>query len=550
MNGRLFGVDFSTSGLKIAQLRVSAKEMLIEHLLKLPPDVSPSEALAAAGIAPKGATVGLAGADVMVRYLRIQQVPPPRLKMIMEFELGEMKSKSTEPLCADYILDTVPDTTGEVTSMVVLVKESVAASRIAEAERMRISSYSLLPNSFALYNTFLALKAYDPEKAYLLLDIGAESTSLALVSGLRLLAARSLSIGGNLFTQFLADSLGVSFQEAERIKTTEGVLKKSGWVSERQKRISDALAQAAERFAGTVSSSLMFLKRQLRKRELSFDKILLFGGGALLEGLAEHLGSVMRMDTEVANVVSPPEDRFADVDKRPPLRQLLPASELQSISPSASEFATAIGLALSRIEEPFVSLDLIPEKVRKRILFRERTVYLIVAGVLLLVFAILLGIGVRIERGSSLAKEKALGERYSEAQTELAEMEKIRKEIMLQKEALGHLRHLPEVNRSIVLLFTDLMRKDITPDEVTLTSISYRHRGRERGEERKSPPSVRLSGEVVGEWGTEIDAVRNFRKALASLDYVESASIDAARTKIDPSRGRYLFSIVVQLKEK
>ena len=550
MAGTLFGVDFSTSGLKIARLRVSAKEILIEHLLKLPPNASPSEALAEAGIAPKGATVGLSGADVMVRYLRVQKVAPPRLKMIMEFELDEMKAKSTEPLCADYLLDTVPDTSGEVTSMVVLVKESVATSRIAEAERLRISSHSLLPDSFALYNTFIALKASDPEKTYLLLDIGAESTSLALVAGSRLLAARSLSIGGSLFTQFLADSLGVSFQEAERIKTTEGVLKKSGWVSERQKRISDSLAQAVERFAGTVTSSLMFLKRQLRKRDLSFDKILLFGGGALLEGLAEHLGSVMRVDAEVASVVSPLEDRFAGVDKRPPLRQVLPAQELQSSSLTASEFATAVGLALSGAGEPFVSLDLVPEKVRKRILFRERTLYLIIAGVLLLVFAVLLGIGVRIERGSSLAKQRALSERYSEAQTELAEMEKVRKEIMLQKEALGHLRHLPEMNRSLVLLFTDLMRKHITPDEITLISFSYRNRGRERRSERKSPPSIRLSGEVVGEWGTEIDAVRNFRKALASLDYVESASIDAARTRIDPTRGRYLFSIVVQLKEK
>lgn len=548
----LFGADFASSGLKVAQVRLTGREALIEHLIKVKAGDDFAKTIAETGITPKGATVGLSATEVMIRYLRTQQVPAPRLKMIMDFELGEMKSKSTEPLSADYILNTSLDTTGECTSMVVLVKEKVAASRIADAERAHISAHSLLPNSLALYNVFLAFKKYDPKKTYLLLDIGAETSSLAVVEDLRLLAARSLPFGGKLFTQFLADSLGVSFHEAEEIKKSEGLIKRSGWTSEREKRISEAMKEALERFTGTVTSSLMFLKRQLRKKDLKFDKVLLFGGGATLNGLPEHLSSIMRVDVELVNIILSTEDTV-ETDKRPVLKERIPASELRSLSTTASDFATAVGLALSTAGKPFISLDLVPDRVKRRIIFRERTVYLLAAGVLLLVFAVLLGIGVHIERGSSIAKKDALAERYSEAQSGLVEMQRMRKEVISQRDALRHLLKLPDANRSIVSLLSALGRKDIIPDDVTLTSLTYRHSREVRRAERevnRMPPSVRLSGEVVGEWGTEIDAVRSLRNAIASLEYVESVSIDAARTKIDRARGRYIFSIVVQFKER
>ncbi|MCX7703248.1 MAG: pilus assembly protein PilM [Planctomycetota bacterium] len=548
----LFGVDFSSSGLKIAQVRLLGRQAIIERLFKAEPGGDFVSALASSGMSVKGATAGLSGADVMVRYLRVQQLPPPRLKMVLEFEMGEMKEKSSEPLCADYVVTPAGDISGDMSAIVVLVKEQVAAQKIYDSQRLGISTHSLLPNSFALFNTFLSLKQYDPEGKYLLIDIGAENTSIAVVQSMRLVAARSISTGGSLFTQFLSDSLGIPFQQAEQVKKEEGVIKSRGWTSERQKKISDALSLGADRFSGTLSSTLSFLKRQLNWKELKFDKVLLFGGGAVLEGLKEHLAESMHTEVEVVSIVPPPEDKYADVDRRPALAERLPAEDLKNSTNTGSEFSVAVGLALSGAGEPFIKLSLVPEKIGRQILFRERTVYLIGAGVLLLLFCIFMVVSVKIERGSAYSKKEALEKRLNEATSELSEMERAKKEIDIQKDALKHLTVLPEVNRSLVTLLCDLRRKDVIPPEVTVSSLSYRTftEKAEKKEESAQKPLVRLSGEVVGEGGTEMDAVRKFLGALSGLDYISSANIDASKTGEDRARGRYLFTIILQFKER
>jgi type IV pilus assembly protein PilM len=548
----LFGVEFCTTGLKVAQVRLSGRQAIIERLVRFEPGSDFVSAIAASGMLVKGATVGLSGADVMVRYLRIQPLPPPRMKLAMEFEIGEMKEKSTEPLCADYIVNPVQDVTGDLTAMVVLVKEAVAGQRISDLQRLRISPHSLLPNSFALFNTFLSLKQYDPDGKYLLLDIGAENTSLAVVKGMRLVAARSLSMGGNHFTQFVADSLGISFQEAEKVKKEEGVIKNKGWISERQKKVSEALSLAADRFSGTLSSTLSFLKRQLNWKELKFDKVLLFGGGSVLEGLRGHLAESLRTEVETVTIVPPPEDKYADVDKRPALSERLPPEDLKSATNTGAEFAVAVGLALAGAGEPFVSLSLVPDAIQKQILFKERTVYLIAAGVFLALFCIAMVVSAKVEKGSSVSKKEALEMRMNDANNQLADMERMRKEVELQKDALSHLTLLPDVNRSLVTLLSDLRRKDVIPTEVTLSSLSYRTLSGKKDTEKNPVQklSVYISGEVVGEAGYEMDAVRKFLRGISKLEYVASASIDASKTGEDRARGRYIFSIIVELKER
>ncbi len=555
MSRTFWGVDIGATGTRIAQVTVEGRRAVMERLLKIPPEADLAAALADSGLVVGDATLGLGGRDVMLRLLRVQEAPLPRLKMIMDFELAQINAKSQEPLSGAYhICRSFAGSGGDLLALVALVKDQTAETRIEHLRAAGCRVYRMLPGAVAVFNTFLALKRYEPSGTYLLVDVGAESTDVVLVRDLELVAARTMSIGGALFTQSLADALGISPADAEGLKRQRGVIKPKNWDSEREKEISDGLTGAAERLCAGLQGAVMFMRRQLRVKELNFDKVLLFGGGAALPGLADHVGRFMRTEAEVAVIVPPPEDACAELDARPALAEKIPSRDASGVGPGGGEFATAVGLALAGAGAPFVQLDLVPRSLKKKIFFRERTVYLMAAGVFLLLFLILMGVAVGRERGSALQRREQLEERKSELEQRRSLMAKMRKDLALAEEALLHIGNLSTSNRHLVLLLCRLCDSRLTPRGVRLTSLEHRYRPATLVEKDGAlewsidDQQVVLSGEIVTQEGAEMEILQGFRKRLGRLDFVRKAEIDAGATRRE--RGRFVFRMVLTLEKK
>jgi cell division protein FtsA len=130
-------------------------------------------------------------------------------------------------------------------------------------------------------------------------DIGAESTHLAIYSGEALIQAMTIAIGGEHFTRDLASELKINYGDAERLKHEYGSanperiglntlidLPAPGGRAPRETRRHDLVAileARAEQLLGLVFDEI----QKQRMESNLFEGIVLTGGGALLADLCD-----------------------------------------------------------------------------------------------------------------------------------------------------------------------------------------------------------------------------------------------------------------------
>jgi len=170
-------------------------------------------------------------------------------------------------------------------------------------------------------------------------QIGANSTLITVMRGGELEFARTVPVGGNDFTQCIADATGLSLAEAERIKLTPGVRLTSdgSLVASRDgEELRVSCESAVGRLVREMHRSLKFFRSQFAEGSyLGMTGVAtLSGGGALLRGIDSCLED---QGIEMASIINP----FVGFSV---------AAEGKGIShvvDSAAQYTTALGLALA-----------------------------------------------------------------------------------------------------------------------------------------------------------------------------------------------------------
>ncbi len=329
-------------------------------------------AMKAAGLDRQRAVIGISGKDLIVRYTEVPQVPDWRLKMIMDFEIEEMANRVGGDLSADFQLLHIPQNeSGNFTVMVALAKNQFLDQRIAVLGEAGLPASDMCPSSLALYNAFVMNEDVSPGETTLVVDIGARNTEMFIQKDGALLFARNVSAGGNLFTKGIVENLRIPFPEAEKLKKAEGSVSRRGALkatNARAEAVYGALTAVAQQFAALLRSSVMFCKSQTKMQDLEITRILLSGGGSRLKGLKENISQSFNVPCEILN---PMKNIVIEVDD--------PGVE-EKIVESPREWAIAIGLAKIAMGEGAMDLRLLPEEFKKKRQFRERTLFMILAG--------------------------------------------------------------------------------------------------------------------------------------------------------------------------
>ena len=248
MGSVAIGVDFGSQYVKFAKLRRSGTRIRVERLVKIPRTTTgAAEQIAAglkqAGLRVSGAAMGVSGRGAIIRYTTVPAVPAYRLKMIMDYEIGELAGRSSEAVSSDYKVLNVPrEVSQDFTVMVAMSKDEYVRESMFELELAGSPVSDVLPTPLALCNAFLGLGAYEEGNTCLVVDLGATNIDIAIVNEKDLFFARSIGRGADDFTEALSEALAVGFPEAERIKIAEGLIATGGWRSDLEKRISDALS--------------------------------------------------------------------------------------------------------------------------------------------------------------------------------------------------------------------------------------------------------------------------------------------------------------------
>lgn len=165
--------------------------------------------------------------------------------------------------------------------------------------------------------------SYDDERAHLVVDIGGGTTNVAIIAGGAVVSSHSLPAAGNAMDQAICDYVRGKFEMQLGGRSAEAVkkeLSREGRDPERRmeivgKQLTDGLPKAVEISAEEVREALEPVVSEIvagarraieeAKPDVTADiyqtGLILTGGGALLDGMAERLQKELRLHVAVAD---------------------------------------------------------------------------------------------------------------------------------------------------------------------------------------------------------------------------------------------------------
>lgn len=173
------------------------------------------------------------------------------------------------------------------------------------------------------------LRGEDRRRAVMIIDLGKQTTRIAIADSGAVSFTASLDMGGDTLTGAIMKNFNVSEAEAEKMKSERGFLMSkdnAGLVEALMTTVSVMKEEIARQMAGWSTSSRSGITR------LPVEKVIVCGGNANLRGLPEYLEASLRVPVVMANVWG---NAFA-------LDSYVPPMDFRE----SLEYATAIGLAI------------------------------------------------------------------------------------------------------------------------------------------------------------------------------------------------------------
>lgn len=310
------GLDIGTTGVRAAQLSWSKDSTKLERFgqIALPPgavrdgEVVDPEAVAAAlkemwarvKFSTKKVIVGIANQKVVVRQVDLPWMPLPELRKSLAFQVADVIPIPIEQAVLDlHPLEEVTGEDGSRRQRVLLV----AASRdmvAASLDALRIAG--LHPQAVDL-TSFAVLRSLGTpdglglsQSAEALIEVGASVTNIVVHQGGVPRFVRILLMGGADITETIADRMGVSIEQAEAVKQSSALLTDPAMVGGHP--VNRVLEAAAATWVEEVRGSLDYYLAQ--PDAVRLGRVVLSGGGGLLQGLGHRLSSAIRVPVEPA----------------------------------------------------------------------------------------------------------------------------------------------------------------------------------------------------------------------------------------------------------
>ncbi len=491
------------------------------------------ERMVEARISARGVILGIGGQDCMMRYTRIPPVPAWRLKVIMQYEASEVAEKIGEPLASGYRpLQLAREADEDQTILIGLAKEKPLQDLLDALESAGIVVERVIPGAIAVFSAHDAFgKKADPDSPeddlVLVADMGAENLSIALVLNDKLAFARSVTFGGKNFTEALAQGLGISPADAEKLKVARGGL------DEREKGVHPDsvmyLRAASGQLLGMLQASLRFASTQIGVSLPALSRVSLLGGGMRLRGLPAFL----------TQGLGKPAELFSPSGVK--LSSDLPQPVAKALSEKPGDFGAALGLGASRLREGSGTdaakspLSLLPAKYAKRREFKDRTLFLYAAGALLVVFlcarlahAIYANVSASSVRSQLEGVHAALDAKKKELDQTVREAEK-------RKARLNRLLRESELT-AFQAYVLDLLSRVVRP-EIQLEKI---HMDLGESEDDTSfDYNLRVAGRVNNEKRQGLDWILELQSALKAEERIASVEVESSR----PDGAWYTFEL-------
>ena len=350
----MVGLDIGTSRVKLVELTAKGASVeLTRAAVELTPVdvirdgkvVQPEQvavvikkALAAGHFRPGEVVAAIAGQGVVVRHVQFPKMPEEELREALKWEGQKYIPFPMEEAVVDFeVIHGIADPeAANMEVMLVAAQRSIVDSHLAAIELAGLSVVAVDVQPF----TVLRALRYEPSGvqspcsmsngvvAYV--DIGAGTTDIVIAEGEILRFTRIVPVGGYSFTRAIADGLSVGFEEAEQIKISEARVYQDqsqlGMLDARSRAIADAVLDTAREIGTEVRRSLDYhdLQLQGRRDDAAVSRVVLAGGGSVLDGLDQYLQGELGLPTTMCDplrniAINPKVAAKLDLDKLGPM---------------------------------------------------------------------------------------------------------------------------------------------------------------------------------------------------------------------------------------
>lgn len=305
-NKRLIGLDLGSSAVKAIELKRGWKGLRVVALGLQP---VPRNSMVGGRVADASAVVeavrlalgsrcsgrdvaiALPSNSVIVKRITLARSAGAQRARSIEAEIERHVQFDRRDVNVDYLVTGRDgETTGdEVDLLIVAARKDQVASRAAVVTNAGCNATVVDVDAFALHNTYEANYGGARGSVIALVDAGAAAIRLNVLSADRPIFTRDVAPGGHAFTEAVQKELNVPFEVAEQLKMA------THDDASLQREAKSIVRAITERAIQDIATSVESLRTAETDR---IDRILLTGGGSLLDGFLTLLRERVRIDVE------------------------------------------------------------------------------------------------------------------------------------------------------------------------------------------------------------------------------------------------------------
>ena len=339
------GLDISDQSVKCAQVVFERGEIVVRKIgeravpagvieagqVKDRPELENALRLLKEEFELESVAVSLPEEQAYIVRIRLPRMRPNEIRSSIELQLEEYIPMPLEEAVFDYELMSDNGPQGCDVAVSVLPRATVAAYTDA------IRGAGLVPLAMEIEAQALArsLIPWGDKSTSMIIDIGKTRTGFSVVSQGKVAYTSTLNnIGGEDLTKSIQKNLGISYQEAERLKIEKGLTR-----AKSQQELFFALVPALAALRDEILKVYTYWNAHkedsgITKRKI--EAVVLCGGQSSLPGLVPYLSSGLPVPVEIGN---PWTNILSVNDRVPPLDQ-----------GQTMRYSTALGLSLRNLK--------------------------------------------------------------------------------------------------------------------------------------------------------------------------------------------------------
>lgn len=353
----VIGIDIGSSSIKVVQLKRQKGRVILETYgeIALGPyaktDVGRStkltsdkvaealnDVLREANISTVDSAISIPMRSSMVSIITLPKLDEKQLSQMVPIEARKYIPVPISEVSLDWFvipkLESEDDRMEEVDGKKIVMSDIlvVAIHNDVLNDFSKIVTLSKLNTTFFEIEMFSAIRssieAEDVSNSVLVFDMGASAIKIYIVERGIIKESHSINKGSQDITLNIASALSVSIEHAEKLKRNFG-----NNTTEQDKKIEEIIDLTLSPIFGQTNATIVNYGRRFKK---IVSKMILVGGGCLLNGIRERAEEKMGIPVVIANPFS---------------RTQTPAFLQEVLSQTGSAFAVSVGLALRKIQE-------------------------------------------------------------------------------------------------------------------------------------------------------------------------------------------------------